>query len=119
MNYARLAVLGGSGFDAIDPYSLKRALERINKLRDPTAASGDLDFQRHLRRATSPVPPLDGPPPVDSRVFGPIRDRPVEVSVSRSSPAAGAAAASRPSAPREHSRSPESSRRRSPAARDR
>ena len=43
--------------DAIDPYSLKRALERINKLRDPTAARGDLDFLRHLRRARSPVPP--------------------------------------------------------------
>ena len=64
--------------DAIDPYSLKRALERINELRDLAAVTADLEFLRHVRRATLPLPLIDRPEPVETRVFGALRERPVE-----------------------------------------
>jgi NTE family protein len=55
--------------DAIDPYSLKRALERVNELRQLASVSADLDFVRHARRATLPLPVIDRRRPVDTRVF--------------------------------------------------
>jgi NTE family protein len=61
--------------DAIDPYSLKRALERINELHDLASASADLEFLRHARRATLPVPLIDRPEAIDGDVFGPLRVR--------------------------------------------
>jgi len=55
--------------DAIDPYTLKHSLERINVLRDLATASADLGFLRRARQATLPLPLIDHPRPVDSGVF--------------------------------------------------
>jgi NTE family protein len=55
--------------DAIDPYNLKRALERVNELRRLAAVSADVDFLRHARRATLPLPLIDLPHPPNSEVF--------------------------------------------------
>lgn len=62
--------------DAIDPYTLKHSLERVNVLRDLATASADVGFLRRARQATLPLPLIDRPPPVDSRVFPRLQRRP-------------------------------------------
>jgi len=64
--------------DAIDPYSLKRALERVNELRRLAAVSADVEFLRHARRATLPIPLIDRPHPVDTDIFPHMRPHRVE-----------------------------------------
>jgi len=64
--------------DVIDPYNLKRVLERVNELRHLAAVSADVSFLRHARRATLPLPVIDRPQAVDGDVFPPFRARPVE-----------------------------------------
>ena len=64
--------------DVLDPYSLKRSLERVNELRDLAAASADLDFLRHARRATLPLPWIDRPVAAEHDVLPPLRPRPTE-----------------------------------------
>ena len=64
--------------DVLDPYTLKRALERVNELRDLAAASADLDFLRHARRATLPLPWIDRRVPAEHDVLPPLRPRPIE-----------------------------------------
>jgi len=63
--------------DVIDPYNLKRVLERVNELRDLAAVSADVSFLRHARRATLPLPAIDRPQVVDGEVFPAFRARPV------------------------------------------
>jgi NTE family protein len=55
--------------DLIDPYNLKRVLERVNEWRQLAAVSADVGFLRRARRATLPLPLVDRPKPVDSHVF--------------------------------------------------
>jgi NTE family protein len=64
--------------DALDPYTLKRALERINEMRDLATASADLGFLQRARQATLPLPLIDRPRPVDSRVFPRLKRHTVE-----------------------------------------
>jgi NTE family protein len=63
--------------DVLDPYTLKRALERVNDLRRLAGVSADLGFLRHARRATLPLPLLDRPQQVESNLFGSSHRRPV------------------------------------------
>ena len=70
--------IGSRMLDALDPYTLKRALERVNELRDLTAASADLGFLRRARQATLPLPLIDRSKPVDSDVFAPLRAHRIE-----------------------------------------
>lgn len=62
----------------MDPYSLKRVLERVNELRGLASVSADLGFLRRARQATLPLPLIDRPEPVDSHVFSPLRPVRVE-----------------------------------------
>lgn len=62
----------------LDLYALKRSLERVNELIDLGAATADLRFLRTARRALLPLPLIDRPQPVDTRVFRRFRDRPAE-----------------------------------------
>jgi len=61
--------------DLIDPYNLKRALERVNELRHLAKASADIEFLRHARRATLPLPLIDRRSNANTRVFPAIRPR--------------------------------------------
>jgi NTE family protein len=61
--------------DALDPYTLKRALERVNGMRDLVSTSADLGFLRRARRATLPLPLIDRPQRVDADVFAALRPR--------------------------------------------
>jgi predicted acylesterase/phospholipase RssA len=69
---------GSRVLDALDPYTLKHALERVNEIRGLATASADLGFLRRVRQATLPLPLIDRPRPVDSHVFPPLKARPVE-----------------------------------------
>ena len=63
--------------DVLDPYTLKRTLERVNELRRLAAVSSDIDFLRQARRATLPLP-LDRPQSVDGEVFSRPRRHRIE-----------------------------------------
>ena len=63
--------------DIVDPYNLKRGLERANELLDLASASSDLGFLWHARQATLPIPLVDRARPVDSDIFSPFRKRPI------------------------------------------
>ena len=89
---------GSRVLDALDPYTLKHALERVNELRELATASADLGFLRRARQATLPLPLIDRPRPVDSDVFPPFKAARLsrcKAAASRPSPAAEAAGASR------------------------
>jgi NTE family protein len=62
--------------DAIDPYNLKRIVERVNELRQLAAVSSDVDFLRHARRAVLPLPLVDQDRLIDTSVFPSLRPRP-------------------------------------------
>ncbi len=64
--------------DVIDPYSLQRTFERVNRLRHVTAVSADIGFLRRARQATLPLPLIDRPQALDGHVFKPFVARPVK-----------------------------------------
>jgi hypothetical protein len=70
------ARMGSCVLDALDPYNLKHARERVNEIRDLAAVSADLGFLRRAQQATLPL--IDRPHPVDSHVFPPLKPRLVE-----------------------------------------
>ena len=75
----RTGQIGSRMLDALYPSTLKRAPDRVNEIHDLATASADLGFLRRARQATLPLPLIDRPQPVDSRVFPPLKARPVEV----------------------------------------
>lgn len=60
-----------------DIYELKADFERFNGLIDVAAASADLGFLRHARRALLPLPLIDRRPPAPGPVLPPLRSRPL------------------------------------------
>jgi NTE family protein len=68
----------GMTLDIIDPYSLQRAFERVNRLRHLTSVSADLGFLHRARQATLPLPLIDRPRALDRYVFKPLVERPVK-----------------------------------------
>jgi NTE family protein len=63
--------------DALDLYSLKRMLERVNATLDVARVSSDIGFVRHLRRQLFPLPLVDRDHKVNAHdVFPEFRSRP-------------------------------------------
>jgi hypothetical protein len=52
--------------DALDPYHVKRNLERANEVIGLAALSRDIAFLRNMRRAALPLPLVDRRPEVDA-----------------------------------------------------
>ena len=66
--------------DALDPFNVKRQLERLDGLRGAAAGAAslatDAGFLRTARRQLLPLPLIDRPQRIDSHVFGPFEARP-------------------------------------------
>src|SRR5919202_3451567 len=62
--------------NAIDPFNVKRVLERVGRAREELAAATDLGFLMNARRALFPLPIVDRPEPVPSDVLPPFTRRP-------------------------------------------
>ena len=62
--------------DALDPFNLKRVLERVGRARDDLAAATDLGFLMNARRALLPLPVIDRPDPVPADALPPFESRP-------------------------------------------
>src|SRR3954451_8830692 len=64
--------------DALEPYHVKRNIERANEMIGLAALSRDIAFLRNVRRAALPLPLVDRPPDVDAdAIFPAFRSRPV------------------------------------------
>jgi NTE family protein len=63
--------------DALDPFNVKRQLERLDGLRGAAALATDAQFLRTARRQLLPLPLIDRAQRIDSSVFGPFESRPV------------------------------------------
>src|SRR3954462_11088571 len=50
--------------DAIDPFNVKRVLERVGRAREDLAAAADSSFLMNARRVLLPLPLVDRPEPV-------------------------------------------------------
>src|ERR671939_1262809 len=62
--------------DVLDPFNVKRVLERAGRVRDELAAAADLGFLMNARRALLPLPLVDRAEPVPSEVLPPFARRP-------------------------------------------
>jgi NTE family protein len=62
--------------DAIDPFNVKRVLERAGRAREELSAAADLGFLMNARRALLPLPIVDRPEPVPTDVLPPFARRP-------------------------------------------
>jgi NTE family protein len=62
--------------DAIDPFNVKRVLERVGRAREELAAAADIGFLMNARRALLPLPLVDRPEPVPVDVLPPFARRP-------------------------------------------
>src|SRR4051794_36360816 len=62
--------------DAIDPFNVKRVLERVGRAREEIAAATDLGFLMNARRALMPLPFVDRPESVPPDVLPPFARRP-------------------------------------------
>ncbi|HKP91495.1 MAG TPA: patatin-like phospholipase family protein [Thermoleophilaceae bacterium] len=62
--------------DAIDPFNVKRVLERVGRVRDEIASAADLGFLMNARRALFPLPLVDRAEPVPADVLPPFTGRP-------------------------------------------
>src|ERR687885_1191734 len=62
--------------DALDPFNVKRVLERVGRAREELAAATDLGFLMNARRALLPLPLVDRPEPVPADVLPPFTRRP-------------------------------------------
>ena len=68
---------GAVALDALDPFNVKRQLERLDSLRGAAALATDAQFLRTARRQLLPLPLIDRPQKLDSHVFDPFDPRPV------------------------------------------
>jgi NTE family protein len=62
--------------DALDPFNVKRLLERAGRVRDGLGVGADLDFLRNARRALLPLPLVDRPDPLPADALPPFTARP-------------------------------------------
>jgi len=62
--------------DALDPFNVKRVLERVSRVRDDVSVAADLGFLRNARRALLPLPLVDRPEPIPHDVLPPFTRRP-------------------------------------------
>jgi NTE family protein len=62
--------------DALDPFNVKRVLERAGRVRDEIATATDIGFLMNARRALLPLPIIDRPDPVPTDVLPPFTRRP-------------------------------------------
>ena len=62
--------------DALDPFNVKRVLERVSRVRGDISVAADLGFLRTARRALLPLPLIDRPDPVPHDVLPPFTRRP-------------------------------------------
>jgi NTE family protein len=63
--------------DALDPFNVKRQLERLDGLRGAASLATDASFLRTARRQLLPLPLVDRPQRIDSSVFGQFDPRPI------------------------------------------
>jgi NTE family protein len=63
--------------DALDPFNVKRQLERLDSLRGVAALATDASFLRTARRQLLPLPLIDREERIDSHVFDPFEPRPI------------------------------------------
>src|SRR3989440_4223933 len=61
--------------DALDPFNVKRVLERVSRVRDDVSVAADLGFLRNARRALLPLPLVDRPDPIPHDVLPPFTRR--------------------------------------------
>src|ERR1700712_5357957 len=61
--------------DALDPFNVKRQLERLDSLRGVASIATDASFLRTARRQLLPLPLVDRPQRIDTAVFGPFEAR--------------------------------------------
>jgi NTE family protein len=61
--------------DALDPFNVKRQLERLDSLRGVASIATDASFLRTARRQLLPLPLVDRPQRIDTSVFGPFEAR--------------------------------------------
>jgi NTE family protein len=62
--------------DALDPFNVKRVLERVSRVRDDVSVATDLGFLMNARRALLPLPLIDRADPVPVDVLPPFARRP-------------------------------------------
>src|SRR5918912_2212983 len=62
--------------DVLDPFNVKRVLERAGRVRDELVAAADLGFLMNARRALLPLPLVDRADPVPADVLPPFARRP-------------------------------------------
>lgn len=62
--------------EALDPFNVKRVLERVGRVRDDLTMATDLGFVLNARRALLPLPLIDRPEPVPADVLPPFTRRP-------------------------------------------
>lgn len=60
---------------ALDPFNVKRVIERVGHARDELAAAADLGFVMNARRALLPLPVIDRPDPIPTDVLPPFTRR--------------------------------------------
>lgn len=60
--------------NALDPFNVKQQLDRFNAFRD---IASDVEFLRSLRRAALPLPIVDRQKKISTKVFPPMRRRPI------------------------------------------
>lgn len=63
--------------DALDPFNVKRQLERLDSLRGAASLATDAQFLRTARAQLLPLPVIDRPQRIDTNVFDPFDARPV------------------------------------------
>jgi NTE family protein len=63
--------------DALDPFNVKRQLERLDALRGVASVATDASFLRTARAQLLPLPLVDRPQRIDSHVFDPFESRPI------------------------------------------
>jgi NTE family protein len=64
--------------DALDPFNVKRQLERLDSLRGVASLATDASFMRTARRQLLPLPLIDRPQQIDTGVFDPLHHRPIK-----------------------------------------
>src|SRR4051794_18833542 len=62
----------------LDPYLIKSTLQRAAALADLSSMGKDVAFLRSARRALLPLPFVDKHDPIDTNVFPPFKERPIE-----------------------------------------
>jgi NTE family protein len=62
--------------EALDPFNVKRLLERVDRVRHDVATTTDIGFLLNARRALLPLPLVDRPDPIPADVLPPFARRP-------------------------------------------